>query len=399
MNETMQKVAGAMLAIQATGIPGSRASARRPCMNWGTTRSGSPWPTTPSCARRSTAGLAVINENVAVTDPAANGEVCLRAYALTGDEFYRDGAQRARPDYLMKDAPRTDDGVLYRNTVSFAEGFSPNQLWIDAAYMAPPFLAVMGELDEAARQLRGYFRYLQDPGTRLFFHNYDVGTGKFVRRLRWATGNGWALMGIARVAAEAKKCGRLDILAELTARGNEVLESLVRFQLPDGRFRDIVDDENSFVDGTSAMMMSVYIYRGVLDAWIHDGAMVDRADRALATVQSKVDRFGIVREVCGCPHFVLPGHQRRGAGCAADGLCLGRARARQGLRAQVFTCKPRKTRYNRVMTCEGEIAPHRAGEKESACQGLKAARRAKDRIPSPEAAGRTRRRAALRRSQ
>ena len=148
---------------------------------------------------------------------------------------------------------------------------------------------------------------MQDPGTRLFFHNYDVGTGKFVRRLRWATGNGWALMGIARVAAEAKKRGRLDILAELTARGNEVLESLVRFQLPDGRFRDIVDDENSFVDGTSAMMMSVYIYRGVLEGWIHDGAMVDRADRALATVQSKVDRFGIVREVCGCPHFVSQG--------------------------------------------------------------------------------------------
>ena len=116
-----------------------------------------------------------------------------------------------------------------------------------------------------------------------------------------------AMMGIARVAAEAKKCGRLDILAELTARGNEVLESLVRFQLPDGRFRDIVDDENSFVDGTSAMMMSVYIYRGVLEGWIHDGAMVDRADRALATVQSKVDRFGIVREVCGCPHFVSQG--------------------------------------------------------------------------------------------
>ena len=86
-----------------------------------------------------------------------------------------------------------------------------------------------------------------------------------------------------------------------------MLESLVRFQLPDGRFRDIVDDENSFVDGTSAMMMSVYIYRGVLEGWIHDGAMVDRADRALATVQSKVDRFGIVREVCGCPHFVSQG--------------------------------------------------------------------------------------------
>lgn len=304
MNETMQKVAGAMLAIQR--YPWEQGVCAQAMYELGDNEIWVAMAHDAILRQKEDGRLAVINENVAVTDPAANGEVCLRAYALTGDEFYRDGAQRML-DYLMKDAPRTDDGVLYHNTVSFAEGFSPNQLWIDAAYMAPPFLAVMGELDEAVRQLRGYFRYLQDPGTRLFFHNYDVGTGKFVRRLRWATGNGWALMGIARVAAEAKKCGRLDILAELTARGNEVLESLVRFQLPDGRFRDIVDDENSFVDGTSAMMMSVYIYRGVLEGWIHDGAMVDRADRALATVQSKVDRFGIVHEVCGCPHFVSQG--------------------------------------------------------------------------------------------
>ena len=36
--------------------------------------------------------LAVINDNIAVTDPAANGEVVWRAYEITGNEFYKAAA-------------------------------------------------------------------------------------------------------------------------------------------------------------------------------------------------------------------------------------------------------------------------------------------------------------------
>ena len=307
MHETEQiirRAAGAMLAIQR--YPWEQGTCAQALYELGDNEIWVAMAHDAILRKTEDGRLAVTGANVAVTDPAANGEVCLRAYELTGDTFYRDGAQ-GMLEYLKKAAPRTDDGVLYHNTVSFAEGYSPKQLWIDSAYMAPPFLAVMGEMDDALRQIRGLFMYLQDPSTRLFFHNYDVGTGRFLRKLRWATGNGWALMGIGRVIQEAKARARFDIAAELTARGNEVLQSLVRFQLPDGRFRDIVDDEQSFVDGTSAMMTAAYIYRGAVGGWIHDGAMIDRADRALQTVLHKVDRFGIVREVCGCPHFVSPG--------------------------------------------------------------------------------------------
>lgn len=44
--------------------------------------------------------LAVIGSNIAVTDPAANGEVVYRTWLMTGDPFYRDGAQRML-DYLI----------------------------------------------------------------------------------------------------------------------------------------------------------------------------------------------------------------------------------------------------------------------------------------------------------
>ena len=36
--------------------------------------------------------LAMIGGEVAVSDPASNGEVCLRAYEKTGDVFFKNGA-------------------------------------------------------------------------------------------------------------------------------------------------------------------------------------------------------------------------------------------------------------------------------------------------------------------
>ena len=172
MNETMQKVAGAMLAIQR--YPWEQGVCAQAMYELGDNEIWVAMAHDAILRQKEDGRLAVINENVAVTDPAANGEVCLRAYALTGDEFYRDGAQRML-DYLMKDAPRTDDGVLYHNTVSFAEGFSPNQLWIDAAYMAPPFLAVMGELDEAAADHGGRGRLQRVHQARERVGRVDVG--------------------------------------------------------------------------------------------------------------------------------------------------------------------------------------------------------------------------------
>ena len=197
--------------------------------------------------------------------------------------------------------------------------------------MAPPFIAVMGDVDEAAKRLYGLFKYLQDPETKLLFHDYDVGTGKFVRRLRWATGNGWALMGIARVAIEAKKQGKLELYHELTGMGNEVLEALLRYQQSDGRFLDIVDDSASFIDGTSAMMMSVYIYRGVIEGWL-GGAM-----SALCTKAGS--RFaGVDVGACctRCPAAEFRRRLGRGAGILYHGCDLARRRCGKNLPQKRF---------------------------------------------------------------
>ena len=249
--------------------------------------------------------LAVINDNIAVTDPAANGEVVWRAYEITGDMFYKNAAMRML-DYLMQRAPRTDKDIICHNEISFFEGFSADQIWADSVYMAPPFLAVMGELDEAVKQIEGYFGYLQDEKTGLLYHIYDPGTGKFVRKKLWATGNGWALLGIARVIETAKEQGREDVVNQLAKLGTKLLNSMLKYQLADGRFRDIMDEKDSFPEGTAAMMMAAAIYRGVYYGWLSED-YIFHADLVYGTMQKYVDEFGIIHEVCGCPDFVSCG--------------------------------------------------------------------------------------------
>lgn len=277
--------------------------------------------------------LAVTGANTAVTDPAANGEVVWRAYEMTGETFYKEGAERMLR-YLMHDAPRTADGIICHVDVEIKDGIPSRQLWVDSCYMAPPFLAVMGELDEAYRQLKGYVKYLKDKKTGLLYHIYDEGTGEFIRKKLWATGNGWALLGIARVIECAAKAGRRDLVSELSGMGREIMEAMLKYRLEDGRFHDILVEEDSFVEGAAAMMLACYIYRGIYGGWLVEPLQEDRekpemsftgyaekvqeaesleneyffcAENIVDTMEKYVDNLGIIREVCGCPHFVSPG--------------------------------------------------------------------------------------------
>ena len=249
--------------------------------------------------------LALMGGSNAVSDPAANGEVCLRAWERTGEERYLLGARRMLT-YLETTAPRTKDGIICHNLISFEEGYSPYQLWVDGLYMVPPFLAVMGQVTEAAEQIRGYFRHLYDDDSGLFYHIIDTETGRFVRPKHWATGNGWALMGLARVIEEAGRQGFSEISGELVDLLKKVLDAMHGYQMPDGRFHDILDDPDSFVDGTSAMMMAATVYRGVCNGYLTRD-YIEAADRAVRTVTGYVDEYGLVHGVCGCPRFTTEG--------------------------------------------------------------------------------------------
>ena len=249
--------------------------------------------------------LAMIGGDAAVSDPASNGEVCFRAYMKTHDTFFLQGAQLML-EYLNLRAPRTSDGIICHNSVSFEEGCSAMQLWIDGLYMVPPFLAVMGQTEDAAEQIRGYIRHLYDGRSGLFFHIVDTESGKYVRKKHWATGNGWALLGLARVIEAAAEQGKTDICEEVSCFLNRLLDAMLSFQCPDGRFHDILDDPHTFTDGTAAMMTAAAIFRGILHGYT-DQTRYEAAEAAFRSVSGRIDEMGLVREVCGCPDFLSEG--------------------------------------------------------------------------------------------
>ena len=232
----------------------------------------------------------------AVTDPCTIGEALIAACEATGDA----ALCRARDELLawaLHRAPRNGQGILYHFTHSPV-------FWVDSMYMLPPFLARAGYHEEALRQLDGWWEALYDAEKGLLSHQWNDGSQRFDRREIWGVGNGWAMAGMARVIALLPPAhpGR----ARLIRRVQALIAAALPHQLPDGAFRDVLDDPTTFREVNFAQMLAYTIYRGVSGGWL-DAALLPHAEKARAAALAEVDAYGLVRNVCGAPHFDRPG--------------------------------------------------------------------------------------------
>ena len=104
-----------------------------------------------------------------------------------------------------------------------------------------------------------------------------------------------------------KPDGRLAVISDnIAVTDPAALDVMLTYQCTDGRFHDILDDETSFVEGTAAMMMATFIYRGHVNGWIEEEYLA-KADLVATTMEKYIDDYGIIQEVCGCPDFVSVG--------------------------------------------------------------------------------------------
>ncbi|MBE0698796.1 MAG: glycoside hydrolase family 88 protein, partial [Anaerolineaceae bacterium] len=206
-------------------------------------------------------------------------------------------------EFLLYKAPRTREGIIYHNQIE-------NRIWVDAFYMAPPFLAVAGQPEEAVRQVLGYRRILRDPEKMLYYHMWDEDKKEFERKLFWGVGNGWAAAGMARVIRSLPPRMSAE-KAQIAGFVRELLNSAFKYQREDGLFHDIVDQPNTFIETNAAQMFSYTIYRGVKEGWL-DPTYLPQADRIRQAVDQKVDQFGLVQDVCGAPNFNRPGTAAEG---------------------------------------------------------------------------------------
>ncbi len=156
-------------------------------------------------------------------DEIEMGRSVLMLYRVTrAPKYYK--AAKFLHDQLMAQ-PRTASGGFWH------KGIYPNQVWLDGAYMAEPFLAEYGatfheagDFDEAARQLLLMDSRMRDLSTGLLRHGWDEsrsmpwadkGTG--LSPEAWARANGWYAMALVDV---------LDWVPQDHPRRGELVEAL-----------------------------------------------------------------------------------------------------------------------------------------------------------------------------
>jgi rhamnogalacturonyl hydrolase YesR len=237
--------------------------------------------------------LGILGNDPGVTDPGSNGEAVLLAWRETGEAKYKKAADDMY-DYLKNKAPKTSDGVLHHVTYA-------RQVWSDASFMAPPFLAVMGDFDEAVKQIEGFRKYLMDPDKKMYYHIWDDEKKDFARKKFWGGGNGWTAAGIAKIINLLPE-NRTDLRNKMISYGKEVIDGCIRYMRADGLFHDIIDEGDSFVETNLAQMLAFSIYTGIKAGWL-DLSYKEKADIMRLAARAKVDDYGIVQGACGSPSF------------------------------------------------------------------------------------------------
>jgi rhamnogalacturonyl hydrolase YesR len=229
------------------------------------------------------------------TDPCAIGEVLVHAANAYPGEF-SEGLTKLTC-YAKSTAKRDERGVVYHAT--------GREHWSDSAYMLPPFLAAIGEYDDALRQIFGYKETLFDEQTGLLRHIWSDETKSYKRIAFWGGGIGWTLAALARLRnllPESRSCDRLRVEQYAAL----LISALLKYKTVDGMFHDVVDDSSTFDEVNLSQMLAYTLYSGMADGWLPP-TFLPVAEELYTAAGIHVNDRGFVRRACGSPTFNKPG--------------------------------------------------------------------------------------------
>ena len=246
----------------------------------------------------------LVYNNYSVSDPAALG-VSAVMIGQSSQGWYK--AAEAQKDYLVNDAPRYRNGAI-SHRVEVAE------LWSDAMFMFPPFLAYygvaskdVGLLREAVRQIELYRDVLMiKEGKAEGLWRHIVGPSEKADEGAWSTGNGWAAYGIARVRATiagwSTSAGIMqDAIARLDRYIEEIINGAIRTDDQEcGLLKNYLDDDTWLSETAGTTLLTAAAYRAVM----FKGQSITGRDRVLRWADQKrralvkhVDEDGVARPV------------------------------------------------------------------------------------------------------
>ncbi|MFX3634317.1 MAG: glycoside hydrolase family 105 protein [Candidatus Pristimantibacillus sp.] len=204
--------------------------------------------------------------------------------------------------YMMNVQDRLEDGALYRKIGVSAS--MNNTMWCDDMYMSVPFLCRYSELtgdlrymDEAARQLLLYKKYLYMTEQQIMSHVYDVRQGR-QSRTAWGRGNGWVFFSLA-VLLEALPQTNASYPLILSFY-RELAEGYIRLQGKHGLWHQVLTDSESYEESSCTSMFVYGFALGVRHSWLKNPTPYIRAtlDGWQGLCERAVDKRGNLYGVC-----------------------------------------------------------------------------------------------------
>lgn len=197
----------------------------------------------------------------------AMGHCLITLYNAVKERKYYD-ILMSKVEYISRDALRFGDNVL-QHTVSADNDF-PEQAWCDTLFMAAFFLLRVGVMnqdealiDDALNQYYWHIRYLQNPGSGLWYHGYSNIGGNHMSGIYWGRANAWAAFTMAQVGGILPRCYLYPKYVDVAGSLNEQLAALKTLQTQDGLWRTVLDDPDSYEEvSASAGIAAAMLVRG-----------------------------------------------------------------------------------------------------------------------------------------
>lgn len=197
-------------------------------------------------------------------------------------------------DWVVNKQKRLPDGTLWR-----PESMG-GTVWPDDLYMGGVFLVRYGiythgqkYIDDAASNIVQQAALEQD-SDGLWFHGYFVKQKKHAP-FKWGRGNGWAM--VATVEALSAMPENDPLRPQVLAILRKQIEGLKRLQAPDGMWRQVLDQPQTWEETSCTAMFAFGIARAVNRGWIDTSDMAI-ARRAFAGIAKNVTPDGAVDGTC-----------------------------------------------------------------------------------------------------
>ena len=205
---------------------------------------------------------------------------------------------RAAAAWVMEHFPRTQERGFQHMT---SDTLNDQELWDDTLFMTVLFLANMGRIEgkreyieEAQYQFLLHAKYLADPQTGLWYHGWTFNGRHNFAGAFWGRGNCWVTIAIPEFL-QMVDCDP-EVAKKLRCILRQQVDSLVKYQNPNGMWHTLIDDPSSYVESSATCGFGY----GILKA-VHTGLLEKEyeavARKALVPMMGYIADSGVVNQV------------------------------------------------------------------------------------------------------